>query len=78
LRASARALLAVAAGEEGYDATLMPNGDPLGVRVRNTLFGLQADVVHLAVALPTEGPSVEPSTADRTAPKGRPERTEPP
>jgi len=80
LRASARALLAVAAGEETYDATLILDGAHLVVRVRNTLFGLQADVVdHVdhAAARPTEGPSVQPAP-EQPASGGQSERTEPP
>ena len=59
LTASVRALLAVAAGEEQYDATLVPNGSRLSVRVHRSLFGLQADVVHPAPAAPAQGPHVD-------------------
>jgi hypothetical protein len=59
LRASARALLVVAATAGDYDVTLVPEGSSLGVRVRKTLFRLQADLVTAAPARPTEGPSPE-------------------
>src|SRR4051812_24090417 len=42
LRASARALLAVAAGEDEYDATVVLTGSHEAVRVHKSLFGLQA------------------------------------
>jgi hypothetical protein len=78
LRASTRALLAVASGQQGYDATLVPDGSGLGVRVRNTLFGLQADVVQPAPARPSQGQDVEPPPQERTAVKGSSEHREPP
>jgi hypothetical protein len=77
LRASARALLGVAAGEEGYDATLVPAGSRVAVRVRNTLFGLQADVVLGAVRRPAEGQGVEQPALEQGALKGQPENHAP-
>ena len=46
LRATARALLVVASREEDYDVTLLPASCSFGLRVRNTTFGLQADVTE--------------------------------
>lgn len=74
LRASARALLVVAAGEERYDATLVPDGGQVAVRVRKTLFGLQVGVIDRA---PAPSPA---SRAEEPAPElpASPARPEPP
>jgi hypothetical protein len=63
LRASARALLAVAAGQDGYDVMVVPHGGGMGVRVRNTLFGLRADVVPPAASRIPDEPRVEQAAA---------------
>jgi hypothetical protein len=55
LRVSARALLVVAADEEGYDVTLFPGRGRLAVRVRKTLLGLQVDVIEGVAAPPSPG-----------------------
>jgi hypothetical protein len=60
LRASARALLTVALADADYDATLMPAHMPVAVRVHNTLFGLQIDVVDRAMARPDRSSVPEP------------------
>jgi hypothetical protein len=79
LRASARALLTVAAAaaEERYDATFVLHGSYLAVRVQRTLFGLQADVVHHPTARPAQGPWTEQSAPEQTPSNGRPEHDEP-
>jgi hypothetical protein len=46
LRASARALLVVAFRTADYDVTLLPASRAVGLRVRNTTFGLQAEVTE--------------------------------
>ena len=46
LRASARALLVVAFRQEDYDVTLLPTSSRLALRVRNTTFGLRAEVTE--------------------------------
>jgi hypothetical protein len=73
LRASARALLAVAAGEDEYDATLVLAGGHEAVRVRKSLFGLQAELAQRALAGATRGQGVEepPPTASTGWPDGR-------
>jgi hypothetical protein len=65
LRASARALLTVALGDADYDATLAPAHIPVAVRIHNTLFGLQIDVIDRAMPFPTQ-----PTTAGRPADHG--------
>jgi hypothetical protein len=57
LRASARALLTVAVGDADYDATLTLAHIPVDVRIHNTLFGLQIDVIDRAIPLPTQPPA---------------------
>jgi hypothetical protein len=61
LRASARALLTVALADADYDATLMPAHAPIAVRVHNTLFGLQIDVVDRAMTRPDRPSVAEPA-----------------
>ncbi len=74
LRASARALLVVAIGEERYDATLVPDRGDVALRVRKTLFGLQVDVVHRAAAgPPPRAPRVEGPTPEPTSSPAQPE-----
>jgi len=73
LRASARALLVVAIGEEMYDATLVPDRGDVAVRVRKTLFGLQVDVVHRAAAEQARAPRVEGPTQEPTSSPAQPE-----
>ena len=46
LRASARALLVVAFRKADYDVTLLPASRAVGLRVRNTTFGLKAEVTE--------------------------------
>jgi hypothetical protein len=72
VRVSVRALLVVAAGEDGYDATLVPDRGHLAVRVRNTLFGLRVEVVDGAAALPSHA-----SRVVQSAPQGTPLRARP-
>jgi hypothetical protein len=47
LRASARALLGVAYHQEGYEALLVPTSFAVGLTVRHTAFGLEAEIVQL-------------------------------
>lgn len=77
LRASARALLAVAVSEDEYDATLVLAGSHEAVRVHKTLFGLQAELAHRALAGATRGPGVEEPPATPRASTGRPDGDEP-
>jgi hypothetical protein len=57
LRATARAVLMVASREEDYDVTLLPASCAFGLRVRNTTFGLQAEVTE------TGGAEAEPDSS---------------
>jgi hypothetical protein len=57
LRATVRAVLSLAYGTVDYDVTLLANAADLAVRVRNTSFGPEAEVVDRAVAAdPPHGP----------------------
>jgi hypothetical protein len=75
LRASARALLAVALADADYDVTLMPAHAPVAVRVHNTLFGLQIDVVDGAMARPDRPSVAEPPAHQQgeAGPGGQPD-----
>ena len=78
LRASARALLAVAAGEDEYDATVVLAGSHEAVRVHKSLFGLQAELAHRAIPGAPRGPGVEESPPTPTASTGWPDGHPPP